>query len=90
MIENYYNILFQSDRCRWVQKIFTTGNKRPLTEEDVFPIDPRLQSERLTALLEQFVQFLTLRIGRNTYDAIMLHTQMLNFNTSKIRVRMRN
>ncbi|XP_063690754.1 ATP-binding cassette sub-family C member 4-like [Bolinopsis microptera] len=37
----------------WIQKIFTTGYKRPLTKDDIFPIDPRLQSERLTALLEQ-------------------------------------
>ncbi|XP_063685261.1 ATP-binding cassette sub-family C member 4-like [Bolinopsis microptera] len=45
--------IFRSITFWWVQKIFTTGNKRPLTEDDVFPIDPRLQSERLTALLEQ-------------------------------------
>ena len=40
---------------RWVQKIFRIGNKRAIAEDDVFPIDPRLQSERLTALLEQSV-----------------------------------
>ena len=39
--------------CSWMQKIFRIGNKRPLTEDDLFPIQPRLQSERLTALLEQ-------------------------------------
>ena len=42
-----------SDPRSWVQSIFTIGNQRELTEDDVFPIDPRLQSERLTALLEQ-------------------------------------
>ena len=40
---------------RWVEKIFKVGYKRTITEDDVFPIDPRLKSERLTALLEQSV-----------------------------------
>ena len=38
---------------RWVQPILTLGNKRPLNSADIFPLDPRLQSERLTALIEQ-------------------------------------
>ena len=41
------------NHCSWVQQIFSIGNKRPLTEDDIFPIEPRLRSERLTALLEQ-------------------------------------
>ena len=48
-------IIIKSKFFRWVQKIFQIGYKRTLTEEDVFPIDPRLKSERLTALLEQSV-----------------------------------
>ena len=39
----------------WTQKILTTGYERLLTEDDIFPIDPRLRSERLTALLEQYI-----------------------------------
>ena len=39
----------------WVQKLFTAGNDHPLTKEDVYPIETRLHSERLTALLEQWV-----------------------------------
>lgn len=39
----------------WVNSIFSTGYKRPLTPDDIFEIDPRLKSERLTALLEQWV-----------------------------------
>ena len=37
----------------WVQKLFTAGNKHPLTEEDIYPIETKLHCERLTALLEQ-------------------------------------
>ena len=37
----------------WVQKLFSAGNEHILTEEDVYPIETRLQCERLTALLEQ-------------------------------------
>ncbi|KAL5251848.1 hypothetical protein ACHWQZ_G014863 [Mnemiopsis leidyi] len=45
--------LFERITFLWVQKIFAIGYKRTLTEEDIYPIDPRLKSERLTALLEQ-------------------------------------
>ncbi|XP_063678313.1 ATP-binding cassette sub-family C member 4-like isoform X2 [Bolinopsis microptera] len=37
----------------WVQKILSVGFQRTFSDDDVIPIDPRLQSERLTALLEQ-------------------------------------
>ena len=33
--------------------MLTLGNKRPLNSEDIYPLYPLLQSERLTALFEQ-------------------------------------
>ncbi|XP_063691934.1 ATP-binding cassette sub-family C member 4-like [Bolinopsis microptera] len=37
----------------WLQKVFGAGNRRTLTEDDIYPINPNFQSERLTGLLEQ-------------------------------------
>ena len=54
-IKSYFLKVYGLNRkfVRWVQPILTLGNKRPLNSADIFPLDPRLQSERLTALIEQ-------------------------------------